>query len=63
MSIGEELGPQLQGPYGFVFAKFNTPMQMTGEIGVLGPTRLNYTSIIPTVRYFGGLIEEIAQGW
>lgn len=61
--LGEELGPQLQGPYGFVFTRFSTPMQMAGEIGVLGPTRLNYTSIIPTVRYFGDLIEEIAKGW
>ncbi len=61
--LGEELGPRLKGPYGFVFTKYQTPMHMTGEVGVLGPTRLNYTSVIPTVRYFGGLIEEIAKGW
>lgn len=61
--LGEELGPRLQGPYGFVFTRYHTPMQLSGEIGVLGPTRLNYTSVIPTVRYFGNLIEEIAKGW
>lgn len=61
--LGEELGPRLSGPYGFVFAHYETPMHLNGEIGVLGPARLNYTSIIPTVRYFGGLIEEIAKGW
>ncbi len=61
--LGEELGPRLKGPYGFVFTQYQTPMHMIGEVGVLGPTRLNYTSVIPTVRYFGDLIEEIAKGW
>lgn len=61
--LGEELGSRLRGPYGFVFTKYQTPMRLTGEVGVLGPTRLNYTSVIPTVRYFGHLIEEIAKGW
>ncbi|EKD64822.1 MAG: Transcriptional regulator of heat shock protein [uncultured bacterium] len=61
--LGEELGPRLQGPYGFVFTRYQTPMRMSGEIGVLGPARLNYTHIIPTVRYFGDLIEEAAKGW
>jgi len=61
--LGEELGPKLSGPYGFVFTHYQTPMNMEGEIGVLGPTRLNYTAVIPVVRYFGDLIEEIAKGW
>lgn len=61
--IGEELGPRLQGPYGFVFTTYKTPGSITGKIGVLGPSRLNYNYIVPTVRYYGNLIEEIAQGW
>lgn len=61
--VGEDLAPSLQGPYGFVFTKYTTPLAETGEIGVLGPSRLHYTSVVPVVRYFGGLIEEIAKGW
>lgn len=61
--MGEELAPTLKGPYGFVYAKYETDGKVKGEIGVLGPTRLNYTYIIPTVRYFGNLIGEIAKGW
>ncbi|OGH08083.1 MAG: hypothetical protein A2171_01260 [Candidatus Levybacteria bacterium RBG_13_35_9] len=61
--LGEELGPRLNGPYGFVYKRYHTPMKLTGEIGVLGPARLNYNYIVPTVRYFGSLIEEIAKGW
>ncbi len=61
--LGEELGPRLSGPYGFVFTKYQTPMHLSGEIGIIGPTRLNYTAVIPVVRYFGNLIEEVAKGW
>ncbi|MBI2621118.1 MAG: hypothetical protein HYW63_00535 [Candidatus Levybacteria bacterium] len=61
--MGEELGPKLSGPYGFVFRHYITPAKTGGEIGVIGPTRLNYTYIVPTVRYFGNLIEEVARGW
>lgn len=61
--LGEDLGPRLNGPYGFVYIQYHTPMKLTGEIGVLGPARLNYNLIVPTVRYFGDLIGEIAKGW
>lgn len=61
--LGEDLVPRLRGPYGFVFSHYETPLHMSGEIGVIGPTRLNYTSVIPAVRYSSQLIEEIAKGW
>lgn len=61
--LGDELGPEMKGPYGYVFTHYKTPRELKGEIGVLGPSRLNYTQIVPTVRYFGDLIEEIAKGW
>jgi heat-inducible transcriptional repressor len=61
--IEDELGARLNGPYGFVFSHYQTPLHLNGTIGVLGPARLNYTVIIPTVRYFGDLIESSANGW
>ena len=61
--LGEDLGSQLRGPYGIVYTHYNTPSNFRGEIGVIGPVRLNYTQVVPTVRYFGNLIEEIAKGW
>ncbi|OGH02984.1 MAG: hypothetical protein A2798_00970 [Candidatus Levybacteria bacterium RIFCSPHIGHO2_01_FULL_37_17] len=61
--LGEDLGPKLNGPYGFVYTKYTTPARLTGEVGILGPARLNYNLVVPTVRYFGQLIEEIAEGW
>jgi len=61
--MGDDLGAKLQGPYSFVYTHYETPMHGSGEIGVIGPVRLNYTLVVPTVRYFGDLIESIAKGW
>jgi transcriptional regulator of heat shock response len=62
--LGEELGPRLSGgSYGFVFKRYVTPANTGGEIGVIGPVRLNYTYIVPAVRYYGNLIQEVAKGW
>jgi heat-inducible transcriptional repressor len=61
--IEDELGDRLRGPYGFIYTDYSTPMNGSGRIGVLGPARLAYTSIIPTVRYFGIMIKESAKGW
>lgn len=61
--LGEDLGPKLVGPYGFVFKKYLGPSNNGGEVGVIGPARLNYTYVVPAVRYYGNLIEEVARGW
>jgi len=61
--IEDELVGHLRGPYGFIFAEYETPMNVKGRIGVLGPARLRYMSIIPTVRYFADLIKTSAKGW
>ncbi len=61
--IEDELGTRLRGPYGFIFTEYTTPLNVKGRIGVLGPARLRYTTIIPTVRYFSDLIETSAKGW
>ncbi len=47
---------------GVVYYKFATP-HISGAIGVVGPSRLNYANIIPVVRYLGGLIGEFASSW
>ncbi len=61
--IEDDLGSALRGPYGFIFTEYSTPLNGHGKIGVLGPARLAYTSIVPTVRYFGDLIRTSAEGW
>jgi len=60
--LGDELGPRLSGPYGFVYAHFQGPKD-SGEIGVLGPSRLNYKQIVPTLRCFKDVLEELSKDW
>ena len=61
--LGEDIESILHGPYSLVYTTYRTPMQHRGAIGVIGPVRLNYTYIIPTVRKVSDLVEEIAKGW
>lgn len=58
--IGEELGLALLEPCGLVFTDFATA-KISGKLGVIGPTRLDYSAVIPTVRYFAKLIEELVR--
>ncbi len=60
--VGEELGSQFFEPVGIVFTDFQAGKR-TGTLGVIGPSRLNYPYVIPMVRYFGNLINEIGRNW
>ncbi len=58
--FGEELGwPELT-PVGVVTTHF-TVRGKSGALGVIGPVRLSYPTVIPTLRYFKNLIEEVAK--
>ncbi len=59
--FGDELGLELLEPCGVVFTHFEIGPKKSGSIGVIGPNRIPYPTIIPTVRYFGQLIEELGK--
>jgi len=61
--LGEEIG-QKGGisECGIVYYKFSTP-HVSGAIGIVGPSRINYPQVVPVVRYMGGLIGELAGNW
>ena len=59
--FGEELGwPELVTT-GIISTHFNVKGQ-PGALGVIGPARADYGTMIPILRYFGNLIEEVANG-
>lgn len=61
--LGAELGDRgALSQCGFVYHKFETS-HVSGAIGVVGPSRLNYQKLIPMVRYMGGLIFELTNAW
>lgn len=61
--VGEgPMSPGALSQCSFVYNKFSTP-HVSGAIGVVGPSRLNFSAVIPVVRYMGGLIRQLASSW
>ncbi len=58
--FGEELGYDYLEPCGMVFTSFEAGPKKSGSLGIVGSNRLNYALVIPTVRYYAKLIEELA---
>lgn len=56
--FGDELGMPYLEPCGFVIARYQAPNHR-GILGVVGPSRLNYSVVIPTMRYFSQLLSEM----
>jgi transcriptional regulator of heat shock response len=58
--FGEELGWPELAPMGIITTHFNAKGHQ-GVLGVVGPTRLSYSTIIPVLRYFGNLIQDVSS--
>ena len=61
--LGDELGMEYLEPCGFVFAHFGAGKKHSGSIGIIGPARMRYARVIPTVRYFSDLLGEMSGSW
>lgn len=58
--IGEETEEKTLEPCASVFAEFKGE-KINGAIGVLGPKRMHYEMVIPNIKYFSNLIEQIIK--
>ncbi|QQG41967.1 MAG: hypothetical protein HYV90_01485 [Candidatus Woesebacteria bacterium] len=58
--FGEELGMPELATSGIISTHFNIKGK-PGALGVIGPARADYASVIPILRYFGNLIEDVAN--
>ncbi|KKR73179.1 MAG: Heat-inducible transcription repressor hrcA, partial [Candidatus Woesebacteria bacterium GW2011_GWA2_40_7] len=58
--FGEELGMPELATSGIISTHFSIKGK-PGALGVIGPARADYASVIPILRYFGNLIEEVAN--
>jgi heat-inducible transcriptional repressor len=61
--IGDDFDNEFFQQLGLIFTNFSASENFSGSLGIIGPNRFDYSSIIPTVRYFGQLISEISQNW
>ena len=57
--FGEELGVPYLEPCGFIVTRYQMPNH-NGVLAIVGPSRLNYSVIIPTMRYFSQLLSAIS---
>jgi len=60
--MGDEISVQGLEESTFVFSKYDTRGK-SGFVGILGPSRMKYNSVIPNVRYVKNLVEELTSGW
>jgi heat-inducible transcriptional repressor len=58
--FGDELGIPFLEPCGFVVIRYQMPNHR-GVLGVIGPSRQNYPTIIPTMRYFAQLLSGLSR--
>ena len=58
--FGEELGKPYLEPCGFVLTRYQMPNHK-GVLVVIGPSRLNYPVVIPTMKYFSQLLSDFTE--
>ncbi|MFC1627291.1 hypothetical protein ACFL18_01890 [Patescibacteria group bacterium] len=60
--VGDDFGHDMFQDLSLIFTDFQAG-DVKGSLGIIGPSRLPYTSIIPTIRYFSDLIDEMSKNW
>ena len=61
--FGGDLGWAYFEPVGIAFTRFSTGSGKKGTLAVVGPCRLNFPYVIPTLKYFSNLITDMSAGW
>ncbi|HBC72332.1 MAG: heat-inducible transcription repressor [Candidatus Amesbacteria bacterium GW2011_GWB1_47_19] len=61
--FGADLGWPYFEPVGMAFTYFSTGRNHRGSLGVIGPCRLNFPYVIPTLKYFSQLMSEMHSNW
>lgn len=61
--FGADLGWPYFEPVGMAFSYFAAGNNRRGTLAVVGPCRLNFPYIVPTLRYFSHLISEMNSNW
>jgi len=60
--IGAEIGIENLENCAFIFSSYQIGNK-NGFVGIFGPARIKYESVIPAVRYTKNLIEELGESW
>ncbi|GIW69270.1 MAG: hypothetical protein KatS3mg101_0017 [Patescibacteria group bacterium] len=60
--IEEEIGVEKLNRCSMIFTDY-TAGKRSGKLGVLGPSRISYPEVIPSIKYVKRLIEELGGSW
>ena len=60
--IGEENQEEALRPYSVVLSRYGIPHEAFGTIGVVGPTRMEYASVLGGVRFLSTFMSELVLG-
>jgi transcriptional regulator of heat shock response len=60
--IEDELGMEDLSKCTVVFTPYNSGNR-NGHLAILGPSRMNYEKVIPSIKYTKNLIEELGESW
>ncbi len=59
---GEDRWPQISD-LSLILARYGLTRQITGVVGIMGPTRMPYSRNIPIVSYMADLMSRLVAGW
>ena len=60
--IGEENQDKMLQDLSLVFSGYGIPGRVSGTIGVIGPTRMDYRRAISAVSYMSGILSDLVAG-
>ena len=60
--IGEENQEEALRPFSVILSQYGIPMEASGTIGVIGPTRMEYASVIGGVNYLSSFMSKLIGG-
>lgn len=61
--IGEDIGVEGLMDVAVVYTPIKLYRNDPGYVGIIGPNRMNYTRIIPSVRLVANSLESVVRGW
>jgi heat-inducible transcriptional repressor len=61
--IGEETGLELFSNYAIIFSELRLYGGTKGYIAVIGPNRMDYSHILPLVKFVSSTINKVVGGW
>ena len=60
--IGEENQEEALRPFSVILSQYGISQEASGTIGVIGPTRMEYASVIGGVRFLSSFMSELIMG-